>query len=146
MSSGIDCPGLNASSNWSRSRVTSNAELFEDGLLVTGIGMGVTVGVLVLLMFTIHALGLFDRLLQRRQSAVAVAEGPAGAPAADETPKAAAAGGEIVAVIAAALALAEDDESRTSPGFAGTPSPTSPDAWAAAGRRQLMDRRGRPSR
>ena len=106
--------------------------------------MGVTIGVLVLLMFTIHALGLFDRLLQRRQPAVAVAEGPTGAPAADETREAAA--GEIVAVIAAALALAEDDESRTSPGFAGTPSPAHPDAWAAAGRRQLMDRRGRPSR
>ena len=116
--------------------------------------MGVTVGVLLLLMLTIRALGLFDRLLQRRQSAahaVAVLETPAGPSIADET-REASRGGEIVAVIAAALALSEDEESRTSPGFSGLPSyeraaaSAYPDAWAAAGRRQLMDRRGRPSR
>ncbi len=114
--------------------------------------MGVTIGVLVLLMFTIRALGLFDRLMQRRQTAVAILEGPAGSIATSETPSSgsgsrdAARAGEIVAVIAAALALAEDDESRTSPGITGRPASTYPDAWAAAGRRQLMDRRGRPSR
>ena len=34
--------------------------------------MGVVVGVLVLLMFTIHGLGLFDRIVQRRPTAAAV--------------------------------------------------------------------------
>ena len=111
--------------------------------------MGVVVGVLVLLLFTIHGLGLFDRLMQRREAATAVLDAPAGiigTPGIDE-PRATTAAGEIVAAIATALALAEDEESQTRQGSrANAPSGTSPDAWSQAGRRALMNRRGRPSR
>ncbi len=126
--------------------VTSNAELLEDGLLVTGIGMGVVLGVLVLLMFTIQGLGLFDRIVQRRQTAAAVLDAPSVAkpipetPASEATPR-----GEIVAAISAALALAED-ESQVRHVLNNPPVGTSADAWAQAGRRHLMNQRGRPLR
>ena len=114
--------------------------------------MGVVVGVLVLLMFTIHGLGLFDRIVQRRQSAAAVLDAPSevaaipATPASDATPPSdATSRGEIVAAIAAALALAED-ESHINQVLNNPPSGTSPDAWAQAGRRHLMNQRGRPSR
>lgn len=113
--------------------------------------MGVTVGVLVLLIFTIQALSLFDRLMQRRQSAGiagAVIDAPSAVvatPVLDE-PGETTPGGEIIAVIGAALALAEEDESRTARSGRDMPAGTSPDAWAQAGRRQMMDRRGRPAR
>ncbi len=117
--------------------------------------MGVTVGVLVLLMFAIQGMGLFDRLVQRRQSAAAVLDAPSNAAVAPETregisPSGDTAeemvpGGEIVAAIAVALALAED-ESQVRQVLNNPPSGTSPDAWAAAGRSHLMNQRGRPSR
>ncbi len=128
------------------SHATSNAELLEDGLLVTGIGMGVVVGVLVLLMFTIQGLGLFDRIVQRWQTSAAVLDAPSVAAAIPETPASeATTRGEIVAAIAAALALAED-ESQVRHVLNNPPSGTSADAWAQAGRRHLMDQRGRPLR
>jgi len=128
--------------------VTFNAELFEDGLLVTSIGMGVTVGVLVLLMFAIYGLGLFDRIMDSRQAAAAVLNAPtAGSVTAvsESTSIDAVPGGEIVAAIAAALALAEND-AQTTQILNSPPAGTSADAWATAGRRHLMNQRGRPSR
>jgi len=97
-------------------------------------------------MFTIHGLGLFDRIVQRRQTAVAVLDAPSIAttipePSASE----ATARGEIVAAIAAALALAED-ESQVRHVLNNPPSGTSPNAWAQAGRRHMMNQRGRPLR
>ncbi|MCX8251463.1 MAG: OadG family transporter subunit [Dehalococcoidia bacterium] len=118
----------------------------EDGLLVTGIGMGVVVSVLVLLMFTIQGLGLFDRIVQRRQTAVAVLDAPSLATAIPELPASeVTARGEIVAAIAVALALAED-ESQVKHVLNNPPSGTSPNAWAQAGQRHLMNQRGRPLR
>ena len=109
--------------------------------------MGVTVGVLVLLMFTIQGLGLFDRIVKRRQAAAAVLDAPTQAAVTpvspvttEQTPT-----GEIVAAIAAALALAED-ESQVRQVLNNPPSGTSADAWAQAGRRHLMNQPGRPSR
>jgi Na+-transporting methylmalonyl-CoA/oxaloacetate decarboxylase gamma subunit len=108
--------------------------------------MGVVVAVLVLLMFTIQGLGLFDRIVQRRQTAAAVLDSPSVATAIPETPASeATTRGEIVAAIAAALALVED-ESQVRQVLNNPPSGTSPDAWAQAGRRHLMDQRGRPLR
>ena len=113
--------------------------------------MGVVVGVLVLLMFTIQGLGLFDRIVQRRQAAAALLDAPPVATAIPETPapesgpSEATTRGEIVAAIAAALALAED-ESQVRHVLNNPPSGTSPDAWATAGRRHLMNQRGRPLR
>ncbi|HIF12274.1 MAG TPA: hypothetical protein EYQ82_04555 [Dehalococcoidia bacterium] len=108
--------------------------------------MGVVVGVLVLLMFTIQGLGLFDRIVQRRQSVTAVLDAPSVTTAIPETPAGeATTRGEIVAAIAAALALAED-ESQVRHVLDNPPSGTSPGAWAQAGRRHLMDQRGRPLR
>jgi Na+-transporting methylmalonyl-CoA/oxaloacetate decarboxylase gamma subunit len=117
--------------------------------------MGVTVGVLVLLMFTIQGMGLFDRLVQRRQSATALLDAPSNAVIAPETregdsPPVETAretipGGETVAAIAVALALAED-ESQVRQVLNNPPPGTSPDAWVQAGRRYLMNQRGRPSR
>jgi Na+-transporting methylmalonyl-CoA/oxaloacetate decarboxylase gamma subunit len=108
--------------------------------------MGVVVGVLVLLMFTIHGLGLFDRIVQRRPTAAAVLDAPSVATVISETPASeVTTRGEIVAVIAAALALAED-ESQVRHVLSNPPSGTSPDAWATAGRRHLMNQRGRPLR
>jgi len=97
-------------------------------------------------MFTIHGLGLFDRIVQRRQTAAAVLDAPSIAttipePSASE----ATARGEIVAAIAAALALAED-ESQVRHVLNNPPSGTSPNAWAQAGRRHMMNQRGRPLR
>lgn len=109
--------------------------------------MGVTVGVLVILMFTIQGLGLFDRLMQRRETAIAVPEAPANVAVAPVSPEVGdkSQTGEIVAAIAAALALAED-ESQVRQVLNTPPAGTSADAWAQAGRRHLMDQRGRPSR
>ncbi len=108
--------------------------------------MGVVVGVLILLMFTIQGLGLFDRLVQRRQTPTAVLDAPSVATAIPEIPASEATKrGEIVAAIAAALALAEDDSQITQV-LSNPPPGTSADAWAQAGRRQLMSQRGRPLR
>ena len=113
--------------------------------------MGVVVGVLVILMFTIQGLGLFDRIVQRRQTATAVLDTPSVAIAIPETPAPASGPsdattrGEIVAAIAAALALAED-ESQVRHVLNNPPAGTSADAWSQAGRRHLMNQRGRPLR
>jgi len=113
--------------------------------------MGVVVGVLVLLMFTIQGLGLFDRIVQRRQTAAAVLDTPSVATAIPETPapecglSEATTRGEIVAAIAAALALAED-ESQVRHVLNNPPVGTSADAWSQAGLRHLMNQRGRPLR
>lgn len=110
--------------------------------------MGVTVGVLVLLMFAIQGIGLFDRIVQRRAAAAVIDAIPpsdiAPAPPRSE-PDARTPQGEIVAAIAAALALAED-ESQVRRVLANPPAGTSPDAWLQAGRQHLMNQRGRPSR
>jgi len=109
--------------------------------------MGVTIGVLVLLMFTIQGLGLFERLAERwgsgsvtldaAQSNVVVSASPE---VTNMSPK-----GEIVAAIAAALALSEN-ESQIRHGVQSPQISASDDAWTQAGRRHLMDQRRRPSR
>ncbi|MDA1258951.1 MAG: OadG family protein [Chloroflexi bacterium] len=122
--------------------------MFEDGLLVTGIGMGVVFGVLVLLMFAIQGLGLFDRAMQIRQTASAIPGAPAmtvTAPASDEQ-REATNRGEIVAAIAAALALAEEEQTRTRHDPLIHSQAGIPDGWAAAGRNRMMSNRGRPVR
>jgi len=108
--------------------------------------MGVVVSVLVLLMFTIQGLGLFDRVVQRRQTAVAVFDTPSLVTTVSEPPTSEGTErGEIVAAIAVALALAED-ESQVKHVLNNPPSGTSPNAWAQAGQRHLMNQRGRPLR
>ena len=110
--------------------------------------MGVTIGVLILLMFTIYGLRLFNRMVESRQTAAAVLDAPPAVSIPDvseSTPVDAVPGGEIVAAIAAALALAENDAQATQI-LNSPPLGTSADAWSQAGRRHLMNRRGRPSR
>ena len=108
--------------------------------------MGVVVSVLVLLMFTIQGLGLFDRIVQRRQTAAAVLDTPSVPTAIPEPPaREVTARGEIVAAIAVALALSED-ESQAKHVLNSPSSGTSSNAWAQAGRRDLMNQRGRPLR
>ncbi|HCV28306.1 MAG TPA: OadG family protein [Dehalococcoidia bacterium] len=114
---------------------------------MTGIGMGVTIGVLILLMFAIYGLDLSNRIMKNREAVTAIPDAPSspGLTATPASPDEAIPGGEIVAAIAAALALAED-ESQVRHVLNNPPRCTSPDAWVQAGRRHLMNQRGRPTR
>ncbi len=107
--------------------------------------MGVVFVVLALLLIVIQSLGLLDRVIARRQSAAATAAPAPAAPAAAEASPGVA--GHIVAVITAALALAEA-EARPAPRVARADAggTIAVDSWAQAGRRRQMDARGRPAR
>jgi Na+-transporting methylmalonyl-CoA/oxaloacetate decarboxylase gamma subunit len=108
--------------------------------------MGVVFVVLALLLIVIQSLGLLDRVIARRQSAAA-APTPAAAEPAEAAGASPGVAGHIVAVITAALALAEA-EARPASGVARADAggTIAVDSWAQAGRRRQMDARGRPAR
>ena len=130
-----------------RRSATFDWDIFSDGLLVTGMGMGVVFAVLATLMIAITLVGRADRSAARRaekRASRAESEDSAGTPESESersepTP-------EVIAAISVALALAQDEQ-RPEPvegalegaiagprAAAGGPSP-----WVLAGRRRALE-------
>ncbi len=125
---------------WTRRPATVDSEIFIDGLIVTGTGMGIVFAVLAILMAGIVLMRLADRYAFRSELSEALPE-PETSPVvggAEATP-------EIAAAIAVAMALAEEKPGHASPSpRPGPASGVSP--WILAGRRRLMERGSRPRR
>ncbi|MEX0763421.1 MAG: OadG family transporter subunit [Dehalococcoidia bacterium] len=87
-----------------------NWETFQEGLFVSGVGMGVVFVVLIVLQVTVVILGRFDRMTEAAPSDEPAASEPApsaGSPATSQASTDVSPG--VIAAIGAALALAEEE-------------------------------------
>ncbi|HOX46255.1 MAG TPA: OadG family protein [Myxococcota bacterium] len=121
-----------------------------DGLVILAIGMGVVFSFLILLIFVVHGLHRFERLLSGARPGPAVlpdsppeeacgeaAAGPAATPAEDEDE-----GKRLAAALAVAFALETQGAARPPTEAAGE----SGGAWRRAGRLMLMQPPARVAR
>ena len=108
-----------------------------DGAVLAGVGVAVVFATLIILMGVILLMGrVFP---EKVQGPVAAAEGMESVVSeeGEEPPE-----GEVVAAIALALSLAQSESGRPGPRI-GAPPARQRNLWAAYGRQQIMDSRGR---
>lgn len=108
-----------------------------DGALLAGVGVAVVFATLIILMGVILLMGrVFP---EKVQGPVAAMEGTESVVSeeGEEPPE-----GEVVAAIALALSLAQSESGRPGP-REGAPPARRTNLWAAYGRQQIMDSRGR---
>lgn len=122
-----------------------NWETFQEGLFVSGVGMGVVFVVLIVLQVTVVILGRFDRMTEAAPSDEPAASKPA--PSTESPATSTASTGispGVIAAIGAALALAEEELSpAVSPAHvsARTAGVQPSNSWVQSGRSRQMSSR-----